>query len=137
MACAHAEEFADGGAGARADTAFLHRVVGGRCGGCLAHGDVGMHVGLADAEIEQDGAGHDGDVLAAEGVAHLAAGQVAAHAGGGFQAEGAAAGQQDAVHPIGDVAGARACRFPACRWRCRGYRRRPPRPARTEWRCSR
>ena len=43
-------------------------------------------------------------MLAAEGVADLACGEVAAHAGGGFQAEGAAAGEQDAVDLIGDVA---------------------------------
>ncbi len=81
--------------------------IGGGCrGGGFAHGGVGVHVRLADAEIEEDGAGHDRDVLAAEGVAHFTSGQVAAHTGGGFQAEGAAAGQQDAVDLIGDVAGA-------------------------------
>ena len=50
-------------------------------------------------------------MLAAEGEAHLAAGQVTAHAGGGFQAEGAAAGQQDAVHAVRDVAGAERIDF--------------------------
>ena len=44
-------------------------------------------------------------MLAAEGVADLTSGEVAPHAGGGFQAEGAAAGEQDAVDLIGDVPG--------------------------------
>ena len=47
-----------------------------------------------------------GNVLAAERVADFAIGQIAPHAGGRFQAEGAAAGEQDAVHLIGHVAGA-------------------------------
>ena len=38
-------------------------------------------------------------------IAHLAARQVAAHAGRRFQPESAPAGQQNAVHLIGDVAG--------------------------------
>ena len=43
--------------------------------------------------------------------AHAALLQVAAHARSGFQAEGAAAGQQDAVHLRGDVAEDRAWRI--------------------------
>ncbi len=100
------EELADRGAGTGAHAAFADGVRGSCRGGGFAHRDVGVNVGFADAEIEQDGAGDDGDVLAAEGVADFATGQVAAHAGGGFQAEGAAAGEQDAVHLVGHVAGA-------------------------------
>src|SRR5206468_1243048 len=102
-----AEKLSDGGAGARSDAAFFHSFGSGRRGRGYAHGDIRMHARLADGEIEQDRRGNDGNVLAAESEAHFARRQVAAHTRGGFQSEGAAAGQQNAVHLVGDVAGAK------------------------------
>ena len=65
-----------------------------------------MNVRLADSKVEQNRGGDDGNVLAAEKVAHPALRQVAAHARGRFQAESTAAGQQDGVHLRVHVVGA-------------------------------
>ena len=46
----HAQNLADGGAGARAHRAFLHGVGGGGRGGGFAHGRGGPHVGFADGQ---------------------------------------------------------------------------------------
>ena len=66
---------------------------------------------LADSEVEQNRPGHDGNMLAAEGVADLLTREVAPHAGRRFESEGTAARQQDSVHLIGDMARTQGVHF--------------------------
>jgi phospholipid/cholesterol/gamma-HCH transport system permease protein len=99
----HAEDFADGGAGARAHAPFLHRFGGSSGRRRFAHRQVGANPCLADRQIEQDGRGNDGHFGHAGIETHAAMLQVTPHATGGFQAESAAAGQQNAMNPAGHV----------------------------------
>jgi hypothetical protein len=62
-----------------------------------------MHIVPADAKVEEDGGGHQGNVRAAECKSHFTIRQVAPDTGRGFEAKGAAPRQRDAVYAIGHV----------------------------------
>jgi len=58
---AHAQDLAYRAAGAGTHVALGGRARGGVQASLVAHGSVGAHVGAADAQVEEDGGGHNGD----------------------------------------------------------------------------
>ncbi len=96
----HAQDLTDRSAGARTHTAFFHRIGGSSGRRRFAHRQVGPDPCFADRQIEKDRSGNDGHFSHAGVEAHPAMFQVAPDAAGGFQAEGAAAGQKNAMNLV-------------------------------------
>ena len=97
---AHPRQLADGSARARPDAPRSHRIPGRADRGLVPALGSGTHGPVpAHAQIVQDGRAHDRYAHdRADRVSHPLLLQVAHHAAGGVQPEGAAAGEHDGVH---------------------------------------
>jgi hypothetical protein len=111
-------ELGDRRAGARADGAFERVVVRlGRQRRVISRVGIGVRVGVADAQVEQDRRRHDRHRTHARGEADPALGEPTHHAIGRRQPERRATGQADGVDPLDERRRAQEIRL--TRARCR------------------
>ena len=98
-----AQDLAYGGAGAGSHAAFFYGLVGSCRGGRFAHRYGGTHTVSDEGKIENDSGGNQRHFARASFETEALTRQIAAHAGGRLQPEGTAAGEENAMHFVGEV----------------------------------
>ncbi len=83
----------------------------GICGGGIPGLGIRADAGAADAEVEEDGGGHDRNDAVAECEADVPLHQVTDGTGCGVESERTAAGEDDAVYVLNQVPGAQQLRL--------------------------